>query len=160
MKVAIFSDTHDNLEFFQKGIEYCKKNRIYTVIHAGDIISPFTIRVFGDYEKFNFIGVFGNNDGEKKFLKKLYKTIYYPPHFFEIDGKKFALTHEPEDLDFETTETDIIIYGHTHEYEVIKKHGRLIINPGECCGYLTGKPTFAILDTDSLEVRIINLIGL
>ncbi|BBB32342.1 conserved hypothetical protein [Thermotomaculum hydrothermale] len=157
MKVAIFSDTHDNLTLFKKGIDYCKKQGIFTIIHAGDIISPFTIRVFGDYSQFNFIGVFGNNDGEMRYLKKLYKTIYYPPHFFEINGKKIALTHNPETLDFDKTDTDIIIYGHTHEKDLRENNEKLIINPGEACGYLTGEPTFAILETDNLEVKILNI---
>ncbi len=157
MKVAIISDTHDNLETFKKAVEYCKENGIFTIIHAGDIISPFTIRVFEDYSKFNFIGVFGNNDGEMRYLKKLYKTIYYPPHRFEIDGKKFVLTHNIEDLDIEKENCNIVVHGHTHEVEVKRGNGKLIVNPGECCGYLSGKPTFAILDTHSLKVEIINL---
>ena len=157
MKVAIFSDTHDNLDFFAKGIKYCKDRGIFTVIHAGDIISPFTIRVFQDYSEFNFIGVFGNNDGEKVYLKKLFKTIYFPPHFFELYGKKIALTHIPEHLDFEQTDAEIIIYGHTHESEIKKEKNKLIINPGEACGYLTGKPTFAILDLVNLKVELINI---
>ncbi len=158
MKVAIFSDTHDNMDLFAKGIKYCKDKGIFTVIHAGDIVSPFLIKCFeGDYAKFDFVGVFGNNDGEKVYLKKTFGTIFFPPHFFELDGEKIALTHVPEHLDFDKTDADIIIYGHTHEIDIRKENGKLIINPGECCGYLTGNPTFAILETDNLEVEIINL---
>ncbi len=158
MKVAIFSDTHDNMALFKKGIDFCKEKGIKTIIHAGDIVAPFLIRCFGeDYSQFNFTAVFGNNDGEQVFLKKTFGTIFFPPHFFEIDGKKIALTHVPEHLDFEKTDADIIIYGHTHEIDVRKENGKLIINPGECCGYLTGKATFAIFNTNNLEVQIINL---
>jgi len=33
----------------------------------------------------------------------------------------------------------------------------LVINPGEVCGYLTGKPTIALLDTVKHEAKIISL---
>jgi predicted phosphodiesterase len=31
------------------------------------------------------------------------------------------------------------------------------VNPGEVCGYLTGKSTIALLDTDRREAEIIEL---
>jgi predicted phosphodiesterase len=37
------------------------------------------------------------------------------------------------------------------------ENGVLVVNPGELCGYLTGKPTFAIIDTDKVEAEIIEL---
>ena len=50
---------------------------------------------------------------------------------------------------------DIILSGHTHSM-VNKKHNDvLIVNPGELCGYLTEKPTFAIVNTETLEAEII-----
>jgi putative phosphoesterase len=56
-----------------------------------------------------------------------------------------------------TTCYDVIIYGHVHEAKAYKKGRTLIINPGEVCGYLTGKPSIAVLDTKSMEARIIPL---
>jgi len=38
---------------------------------------------------------------------------------------------------------------------VQKKGKTLVINPGEVCGYLTGKSTIAILDTTKCDARII-----
>jgi hypothetical protein len=52
---------------------------------------------------------------------------------------------------------DIIIHGHTHEAKTYHKGRTLVINPGEACGYLTGKPTIATLDTKTLDVKIILL---
>ena len=53
---------------------------------------------------------------------------------------------------------DIILSGHTHSL-VNKKldNGILVVNPGELCGYLTGRATFAIIDTDTMESEIIEL---
>ena len=52
---------------------------------------------------------------------------------------------------------DVIIYGHNHRAEVKKVGKTLIINPGECGGWLTGKSTVAVLDLTDFDVRIINL---
>jgi putative phosphoesterase len=49
-----------------------------------------------------------------------------------------------------------VIYGHTHEIE-IKKEDSIIINPGECCGYLTGKKSIAILNLQKMDAHIIYL---
>ncbi|KKM79784.1 hypothetical protein LCGC14_1346400, partial [marine sediment metagenome] len=43
------------------------------LIHCGDYVAPFVKRWFDkldDSIKKNFYGVFGNNDGERLFLKK------------------------------------------------------------------------------------------
>jgi putative phosphoesterase len=53
---------------------------------------------------------------------------------------------------------DIILTGHTHFLSSKKlDSGSLVINPGELCGYLTDKATFAIVDTESMESEIIEL---
>jgi predicted phosphodiesterase len=40
---------------------------------------------------------------------------------------------------------------------VYKRSKTLIVNPGEACGYLTGKSTVALLDTDKHKAEIIEL---
>ena len=35
----------------------------------------------------------------------------------------------------------------------------LILNPGEACGWLFGKPTAALLDLDTLKVEFLTLSG-
>jgi predicted phosphodiesterase len=45
----------------------------------------------------------------------------------------------------------------THEAKTYRKGKTLIINPGEVCGYLTEKSTVAILNTETLDTKIIQL---
>jgi putative phosphoesterase len=52
---------------------------------------------------------------------------------------------------------DVILYGHTHEVKIEHRFRSIIVNPGELCGYLTGKPTMAILDTETKKVEILNI---
>jgi hypothetical protein len=53
---------------------------------------------------------------------------------------------------------DIVISGHTHDAKIEKTDdGVLHVNPGENCGYLTGKSTIAIIDTTTLTAEIIEV---
>jgi len=44
-----------------------------------------------------------------------------------------------------------------HMTGVRKKGKVLIVNPGEVCGYLSGKSTMALLDTAKREAKIVEL---
>jgi hypothetical protein len=52
---------------------------------------------------------------------------------------------------------DAVIHGHSHNKSIEKKGKTISINPGEVCGYLTGKSTIALIDTAKNEARIIEL---
>ena len=109
------------------------------------------------------IGVFGNNDAEKELLRRNFKNIGIEirGRFAEIqaDGLKIALLHGEEvvllNSLINTGYYDVVIYGHTHQSEVQRKNGVIIINPGEACGYLSGKATIGLLDTSTMNVTIL-----
>jgi len=46
------------------------------------------------------------------------------------------------------------VTGHSHEPLVKDVDGTLLINPGEVCGYLTGKRTLCLLDPDKMRAEI------
>jgi putative phosphoesterase len=156
MKIGIVADSHDNVPAIKKTVEYFNKNNIDIVIHAGDYVAPFSVKEFLRL-KAKLIGVFGNNDGEKQGINNLHKEIYDTPHLFNIDGKKFLVAHSLENLNPQLEkDADIIIFAHTHEPK-IQKNGKIYINPGECGGWLNGKSTIAILDTETCVAEIIDL---
>lgn len=159
MKVGIISDSHDNLTLIRKAVQIFNEKAVDMVIHAGDFVAPFSLVPLDDL-KCEYIGVFGNNDGERFGLSKRSKgRIFLPPHNVELSGKKILVLHEPYEIVSLTKSQvyDIIIYGHTHNH-VIEKHERtMVINPGECCGWLTGKGTVAVLNIDEMEAELIYL---
>jgi putative phosphoesterase len=55
------------------------------------------------------------------------------------------------------TRADAVLTGHTHEVRNERKDGKLFLNPGECCGWITGRCTVAILDTDRLSAEVCDL---
>ena len=80
----------------------------------------------------------------------------------EFDGKRVIASHMPNqetvDAIASSGKFDIVLFGHTHAL-LNKKYdnGVLVVNPGELCGYLTGRSTFAIIDTNKMEAEIIDL---
>jgi len=171
VKVGLISDTHDHLLLVDKAAKKLLDEKVELVLHAGDYISPFVIPHFKPF-KGKFIGVFGNNDGDHEFLKRRFAEFGLDIRgvFAEvkIDGLRIALLHggEPggppgtsellESL-IESECFDVIVHGHVHEAKAYKKGKTLIINPGEACGYLTHKPSIAVLNTKTLDVKIIPL---
>ncbi len=161
MIIAIFSDTHDNLTNLKKAINIAEKFSPELIIHLGDYVAPFVAKPFLELGV-KFKGVFGNNDGEKFGLKKAFSPIgeiHSPPYETEIDNKKFLLLHEPITLNsyIKSQIYDFILYGHLHDVEKKVSKRTLILNPGEVSGWVKGKGTFAILDTQTKKVEIIEL---
>jgi len=59
----------------------------------------------------------------------------------------------------ESQKYEVIIYGHTHRIDLRKIGKTIIINPGECGGWLSGKSTIALLDLTNLKAKLIDLAG-
>lgn len=156
-KIGIMSDSHDNMDAIKKAVEIFNEENVELVLHAGDIVSPFTAEAFKDL-KCDMILIYGNNDGDKLYLRERFKNIgifYKDPYIANLHGKNIVMTHEPNIVDALASKFDIVIYGHTHEKD-LKKDKALIINPGECCGYLTGKRSIAILYPDKMIAKFID----
>ena len=156
MKVGILSDSHDNLPALAKAVSLFNDAETALVIHAGDFVAPFVARPLKDLQS-DFIGVFGNNDGERFGLVQAFgQKIFRPPHAFTFAGKKILLLHEPDNLDalVASNQFDMIIYGHTHDAE-IHRGDTVVVNPGECGGWVNGRRTVALWEIETNEVEII-----
>jgi len=163
--IAGISDTHDNLPQIEKAVKYLNEKKVGLVLHAGDYVAGFVIPKFKQLNC-KLIGVFGNNDGDHELLKKRFSettncTIHDRFASIEVEGLKIALLHGTE-TELLTAIIDsgyfnAVIHGHTHNRIIEKKGNTLAINPGELCGYLTGKSTLALLDTVNQDAKIIEL---
>lgn len=161
MKIGLMADSHEHMEKIKEAVKIFNQEGVEMVLHAGDIISPITCQYFKDL-KSKLIAVFGNNDGEKDFLRSQFTAIgaeiHQPPHELTIAGKKVLIYHIPDFLDIlaESGYYDLILYGHTHKID-LKSGKTIVVNPGECSGWLSGRATIGILETEDMSVRIIEL---
>ena len=162
MKLGFLADTHDNLPMIKKAVDFFNKREVDLVLHLGDFVSPFFLKGLNDLGS-KLVAVFGNNDGDKLMLAKRFcekgYDLFSPPHTLELDAQKVLMLHEPFELKAlsKSGEYRIIAYAHTHIPEVKTEHKTLIINPGECGGWLYGRSTIACVDLDTLEGEIVEL---
>lgn len=165
MLVGLVADTHDCLPMVDKAIKKLNDEGAELVLHAGDYVAPFVIPKFKAL-KAKLIGVFGNNDGDRELLRRRFgecERLELRGNFAEIavNGLRIALLHgHDEELLKALVNSggfDVVVHGHTHKAEVYRKGGTLVVNPGEVCGYLSGKSTIALFDTVKCEARFVNL---
>ncbi len=155
-KIGVISDSHDNMDAIKKAVDIFNSRGVDIVMHAGDIVSPFTADWFSKLNA-DIILIYGNNDGELLYLKEKFEgigRIYRDPFIGEMYGKTIAMTHKPEIVDSLAELHDIVIYGHTHEIDV-RRENALIVNPGESCGYLTGIRSITIIYPEKMNAEII-----
>ncbi len=159
--IGIMSDSHDNLDAIRSAVKIFNEKNLDLVIHAGDLISPFTAVEFQKLDP-ELLAIYGNNDGEREGLKNAYKDICILDDFKEIsvEGWKFSIIHgtNPSIVDSlaRCGKYDVVVRGHTHKLEIL--NGKtMVINPGEVCGYVTAEKTVVLLDTDDLSFEVINL---
>jgi putative phosphoesterase len=163
MIIGVISDTHDHLQRINYAVEMFNRENVGAVIHCGDFVAPFSIKLFMKLDCL-FYGIFGNNDGEQEGLLKMAQSFHgelkHSPHIYELSGKRILVSHSPIDpgsLSKFPAPPDYILFGHTHQPEETDVGGIPAINPGEACGWLTGKPFAGLLNLETGEYRSIRL---
>jgi putative phosphoesterase len=150
MKIGIISDTHDDLDSVDNAISIFNREKVSLVVHAGDFIFPGVVERFRKLKPIKFVGVLGNNDGEKFGLQKKFKDIdgeLNTTDLLEIQDKdnqhlKIAVYHGTDEklreAAIQSGIYDVFIHGHTHvkrkAEKLIKMSDKekkiLVLNPG------------------------------
>lgn len=128
IKIGILSDSHLKSDYTKEVIDFLKAQKCEYLIHAGDLCIEKNLQLLEESE-LKYIAVFGNNDRALLSLSSKY-NIKAEPYYFKIQDSKFKLMHLPYHL---TPDSDIVIFGHTHEFECDYKNKTLFLNPGEVC---------------------------
>ena len=163
MKIGIISDSHDHHQNVNLAVDIFNAYKVEYVLHAGDIISPFTAKAFGNIKAAKFIAVFGNNDGEKLFLTNTINRfggeIYENCLKTTIADCRIYMTHVHNNIEeiAKSQMYDLVIYGHTHLQDIRRVEKSLIINPGESTDWITAKPTLVILDLKDMNYETVSL---
>ena len=159
MKVGILSDSHDDMAAIAKAVALFNAEGVVQVLHAGDIVSPFTFEIFRGLQA-PLGGVFGNNDGDRLLLRERSAGALRPqPHFVTLDGLRLVIVHEPPLVRSlaRSGDFDCVVYGHTHAPEVRREGAALVVNPGKAAALDKGRATVAVLETETREARIVDL---
>jgi len=141
MKIGLISDTHKKAKRAKRAIDFLIENGAEYIIHAGDIVKEEVLEYLE--EKIPYVAVFGNNDYHLYPLIDKY-NLHYEPYKFKLDNHTFKLMHYPTKMF--PLDTEIVIYGHTHEEDITYNGKNLILNPGEVCARDTGYSNCMMLE--------------
>lgn len=157
MNIGIVADTHDNLPKIEKAVRFFNRRKVDFVLHAGDFIAPFAaVRLKA--LACDFRGVFGNNDGEKEGLSKISDgKIQAGPLRVSLGNRKIVVAHDINSVNLTDEGADLIIFGHTHRPEIRHSNSSLLVNPGECSGWLSNHASVVIVDLESFSSKIFYL---
>ena len=162
-KIAIWSDSHDNLPNIKKALNYIKKQGIKTLIHCGDLAAPSVIKKeLGpnfDGEVHFIHGNVADRELNQEFAAEFSNvTCHGDQGELEIDGKKIAFNHYPDQAKqlAQTGKYDVVFYGHNHMPWEETIGTTKLFNPGTLAG-MFNKATFAIYDTKTNDAQLILL---
>jgi hypothetical protein len=133
MKIGVISDSHKNLDYLRRAITLLLEEGVSCIVHLGD---DYKDTVVLDECPVRIIKVPGAFDPEYKDRGIQNRLIE------EIEGVRILITHtigshkndlpddiRPEDV-IQKREVDLVLFGHTHLYEMKEEAGIICFNPG------------------------------
>jgi len=144
MKIGIMSDTHKKAGRAKRVIDLLIKEGAEFILHAGDIVEEEVLEYL-EKSKVRYVAVLGNNDYHLYRVVEKY-NLTTEPHYFKLAGKTWKLMHYPKYMF--PLDTDIIVYGHTHDVDITFNGKNLILNPGEVCARDHGFSTCMMLEIE------------
>ena len=153
MKLAVFSDIHDNMTRFSEAAEIIKNEKIEIGICCGDVTSKETLSEIAKIFKTLYLAL-GNADYKLSYdIKGIPKNVkaFEKIGAFELEGKKVAVVHNDRQAENITASGiyDIVFYGHTHTPWEKKAGKTIMLCPGEVAGHY-GPASFCIYDISTL----------
>ncbi|WP_438424768.1 metallophosphoesterase [Aquimarina macrocephali] len=165
MKIAIISDIHENFHNLILALEEIERQNCKHILCLGDLMNAGIAKVLS-CSTIPVFTIWGNNDGEKV---EITKVAHYQNSnlsvslntydFLEIDNRKIFISHY-DDLAIPMATSrlyDAVFFGHTHISSIQKENETWIVNPGEISAHKTGIASLAIYDTDTNDVKILEL---
>jgi len=161
MKIAVLSDSHDNIWKLDAAMSILSKAD--AVLHCGDLCSPFMVKRMAEDIQAPIHVVWGNNDGDRFNILKLsqnYQHIHIEGPYCELNlgGREIAMTHYPQIAcaAAHSGQYDLVCYGHDHTAYQERVGSCLVLNPGELMG-LRGRSTVACVDLETMEAEVIEI---
>lgn len=153
MNIVIMSDTHFSQGFSLDSAILKHISDAEMIIHCGDFTSPEFYNFLKTSKK--LVAVRGNNDHKLADMLGTEEKI-------ELEGFKIVIIHghyvRLENLHRKYSDSDIIVFGHTHHPSIENIEEQLIINPGSLTSnrYIDYN-TFMVLNLNAGQKPVVNI---
>jgi putative phosphoesterase len=158
VRIAVVSDTHNNLRNVARIVELVNAAGVERVVHTGDITQAKTLELLARLHA-PLVGVYGNNDEREAIapVAAQYAMQLVDGHLsFEAAGRRIGVIHDPYDIDAALLAAhDLVLHGHNHRLVLEHRNGALLFNPGECAGFMDGHNAVGVVDLVKLEVELL-----
>ena len=156
-KIAIFSDSHDQVWHLTRALEQARDAGASALLHCGDMNAPFIVGLLARHFEGPIHIIFGNNEGDGRLIQTQAARFDHVTHhgpYAELDlfGRKIAMIHFPEPAlrIAQSGAFDLVCYGHDHTRHRQRIGSTLLVNPGEILGF-KHPPTWGLYDTERHE---------
>lgn len=165
--IGVISDTHDDLDSIRAALELFSREKVDSIFHLGDLVSPFALKELAKWEGRVDL-LLGNNEGEALVAKlgvELGLRVHTAPVELTLSDRELlafhgfgslSLTEKVARILADSGKYDLVLFGHTHS-PVVEERKSLLVNPGEACGKLTKRKTIALVDIKKLEAEIVEI---
>lgn len=154
MRIGIISDTHGDIVSAERAIKIM--GDIDLLLHAGDTYRD--AELLKEMLGIDIIAVKGNTDFD--YEADLERTISLDgKQIFLTHGHQYNVKHSLDRLYYKAIETnsDVVIFGHSHMPLHIKEKGIVFLNPGSVSRPRGGsKPSYAIINikVDGMQIEL------
>ncbi len=149
MKIGVISDTHSKVKKAKRAIETLISDGAEFLIHAGDIVEVETLELLKN-SGLKYVAVYGNNDAHLAQYHSDFNLVQ-EPYFFKLADTKFKLMHLPF---YMSPDADVVIFGHTHNFDSDFKGNTLFLNSGEVCARSKPVSEWAMLEIDGQDLFV------
>ncbi|MCH2097428.1 MAG: YfcE family phosphodiesterase [Pseudomonadales bacterium] len=160
MRIGVVSDTHNNLRNTRRIVELFNEAGVARVIHTGDITQPKTLDVLARLHAPLF-GVWGNNDLEELHRLEPVAAAHgfffsHPPLQLYWNDRSIIVVHDPREFQGNLADHhQLALHGHTHMQVIERSARRLLFNPGECAGHMSGRNVVGVVDLERLHPELL-----
>ncbi len=155
MKVAILSDSHDNIWNLDQALSAVNEVGCEVLLHCGDLVAPFIVAQLAQAFGGPIHCVEGNNDGDGRLQLQVAAgfsqvSLHGPYAELELGSRSIALIHYPEPARriAQCGHFDLVCYGHDHQANQEQIGECILVNPGEVMGRF-GEPSWGLYDTEA-----------
>ncbi|MEO5363238.1 MAG: YfcE family phosphodiesterase [Magnetococcus sp. DMHC-8] len=161
MKLGLIADSHDHVDHLRQAARHFRERGVEQVFHAGDFVSPPSVLCL---EGLTVHGVYGNNDGERAGLAKMFAktggTLADEVLEMTMPMGRIAVYHGTVSAILHalirSQEYDLVVTGHTHRVTDRLDGRTRVLNPGTAHGF-NQEATVMAYDTATAHVELIPL---